>query len=194
MDVRFPTYAPVVLFVSLATAACSGASATPTSPTATAGPPLAITAEPAAIRPERLAGPGCAVGSAFGLRLALVVQGRSDIILRDVRFEFLDRFGRRSLPAVSTLPTPGSSTLPVSSPVPVPVPGTASLPGAGPVTIPGAAPIHGLLLAGERSSTIRFFLALDCGSLPEGTLVVIVDSADTRGATTTSQMRLVVGS
>ena len=191
MDVRVPTYAPVVLFLSLATAAC-GTSAAPTSPTATAGAPLAITAEPAAIRPERLAGEGCAGGSAFGLRLALVVQGRSDVILRDVRFEFLDRFGRRTLPAVSTLPEPGSTNIPASSPVPVPGPGTASLPGAGPVTIPGASPIHGLLLSGERSSTIRFFLALDCGSLPEGTLVVIVNAADTRGAATTSQMRLAV--
>jgi hypothetical protein len=193
MGVRFPAFGPL-LVLCIAANGCGRTGSPPTAPAPAASVPLSITAEPAALRPEPISGPGCVAGNPFGLRLTLVLQGRSDLIVRNVRFEFHDRFGQRALPAVNTLPEPGSASIATASPVPIPAPGAATLPGAGPVTIPGAAPMHGLFVPGERSSAIRFFLAFDCGVLSEGTLVVIVDAADTSGQPVTSQLRVGVRS
>ena len=68
MYVRFPTYAPVVLFLACLTTACDDSSGfvSPGALVPMTGPSVTMTAEPAALQPEFLHGSVCPGRSAFG--------------------------------------------------------------------------------------------------------------------------------
>ena len=198
MSRSLPSFGLLVLSLSaLTTAACT----TEVAFTATGPAPLAANVnaggsfgvEPASVRPERLPG-ACGAQSAFGLRLGVTIRGGEDVILRSVRFAFEDRHGRRALPEVTPLPSlssplPAGATLPSSSPVTIP--GSAPLPTAGPIPIPGASPITGVLVPAGSERRFAFFLQFTCLVLPQGDVVVVIDSAR-GGRFETSELRVSV--
>ena len=177
MSVRLPTYAAILLvLVFLASPACSRSAVTPTSPNTTTNL-KSVSVEPESVRPEFISGSSCSTRPPFGVRFTVIVGGE-DLIIRGIRFGFTDRFGNRLVPDV--IPTiEGSSSIPSSSPIPFP--GPATLPNASPIPIPGASPITGVLVTDTRRLSLPFFLRFGCDVFPEGTIVVIVDTADTVG-------------
>ena len=187
---RFPTYAPVMLALLLTSSvACNRTTASPTTP-APAGGALksSLTAEPLVGRPEFLPGSSCTSRSPFGVRITVILESVEDVILRGLRFSFTDRFGGQALPDV--FPTPEGSFIP-SSP-PVPFPGAAPLPSRGPIPIPGSPPIDGLLVTGQTSRQLPFFLRFGCGVFPDGTLLIEGDLSDRNGRPDRAAIRVTV--
>lgn len=198
MSMRLLRYGVPVLFLSFA--ACDRADvAVTTGPTALSSSGTighAFSVEPAALHPEFLPAVSCVQRSPFGTRILIVIRGGDDVILRGVRFRFLDRFGINALPRV--VPIPGSSpfTVPASTLTafdPIPTPGIAPLPMTPPIPIPGASPISGVLVPFGTSRSFPFFLTFSCGVASEGTLFVFIDSAGPNGGMQTSEIRARVG-
>jgi hypothetical protein len=189
MPVRFPAYVPVLLIVGFgATIGCGDGSIAVTTPGSIAGVTAAMTAEPAAARPQFLQTSTCPGRPAFGLGLTITIVADGDVILQRLRFAFTDRFGTRSLPDVfsSAIPAP-SAAIPVSGPIPIPP--AATLPGSPPVGVPGAAQIENLNIGRGASRSLPFFLRFGCGVVPDGVLIV---SGDTNGANSPRELRVVV--
>lgn len=189
MYARFPTYAAILSFlVFFAATACNRGSIGPTSPGPSTTVKTSLTAEPVAARPEFLSNPTCPTHPSFGIRITVIVGG-NDLIVRGIRFAFTDRFGSRALPDV--FPTPaGSTSIPSSSPIPIP--GSAALPGSSPIPIPGSSPINGVLVSDGTRLALPFFLRFGCDVVPEGTIIIIVDTADRTGRPGTSEVRVAV--
>jgi hypothetical protein len=176
MAVRLPTYAAILLGLAvLLVPACNRGTVAVTSPATTTDLKVSVAAEPSQLKPEIFPNP-CPTHPSFGVRLTVIVGG-DDLIVRDVRFGFVDRRGARFTPDVFAA-TEGVASIPTSSPIPF---GSISIPNASPVPIPNAPPITGILLRDSRRLTLPFFLRFGCGVLSEGSVIVSVDTADTLG-------------
>lgn len=183
----------------VATTACTRTDAGVTGPATvvqTSSVRSSLGVEPSSVQPEFLPGGSCAGRPAFGARVGVVVRG-NDVILRDLRFSFTDRFGATTRPRVIPIPSlstpiPPPSTLPAGSPVPIP--GIAPLPGASPIPIPGASPINGLFFAAGTSRVLPFAVLFDCGVFPAGSLIIAADAGDRSGRFSTSELRVRIGS
>jgi hypothetical protein len=189
MDERFPTCAPVVLALLL-TASLACDSTTGLTEPARAGAALrsSFTAEPLVVRPEFLPDSLCTRRSAFGVRINVIVAPGEDLILRGLRFAFVDRFGDRALPDV--FPTPQGSFIPAS--LPVPFPGVAPLPSRAPIPIPGSPPIEGLLVSARTARDLAFFLRFGCGVFPEGIILIEGELNDRNGRPENAELRVTV--
>jgi len=186
MYARFPTYAPVLLFLALtATAACDRLDVTATSPEPVTGLKASLTAEPSSVRPEFLPSLSCPTRPGFGIRVVVIISG-GDVILRAIRFGFTDRLGDLAFPQVFPTPSLSSASTSFPSSSPIPIPGAAPLPGSSVIPIPGALPIEGLLVSGSRS--LPFSLTFGCGLVPEGTITISAETATRNGSSGTSQL------
>jgi len=118
MPLRLSTFAPtLVIVLSIGVSACEDRCAMlGTSPTAAVSgfESRLVSVEPARIAPEFLPTSSCREFPPFQMRFNLVVHTERDVLLRRLRFEFLDRSGGRTLPrAIPTSPAvPIPSTLP----------------------------------------------------------------------------------
>ncbi len=153
-----PRYAPfflILLLVAAAAAGCNRSADTPTSPS-TPSLQASITAEPLSAKPEFLNGPVCDGRVSFGVRVFISFRGPV-VVLRTLRFQFVDLLGRRSTPDVFSLPSPSAAA--------------SSLPLSSPVTMPGIAALPPL----PSDSPLGFFARFGCGIVPEGTLIITGD-------------------
>jgi hypothetical protein len=200
MTTSLPKYGVSLLFMLLvATTACGRTDAVPTAPTptlATSSVQSAFGVEPLSVMPEFLHDGSCVGSRRFGARLGLSVRGGRDVILRGLRFSFVDRFGARSLPEVIPIPSlsaplPQALTIPTASPVPIP--GVAPLPGTSPIPIPGSSPVIGLVFPAGTSRVLPFFVRFGCGVVPEGFVFIAAEAADDAGNFSTSELRVRVG-
>ena len=188
MNVRLPTYVVILLvLVGLPFAACNRSTPGLTSPDANTNLKVALMTEPQSLRPEFLRDSPCPTHPPFGVRLTVIVGG-DDLIVRNVRFGFLDRSGVRRTPEVFATQE-GVASIPTSPPIPF---GSSTLPNASPIPIPNASPITGVLLSQGRRLALPFFLRLPCGVLSEGSVIVSVDGADTIGRLNTTELRVPV--
>ena len=192
MSVRFPTYAPFVLLFATIIAGCGHDAATPTEPAAASASKLMLTVEPVDLQPEFVLGSACGARSPYRLRLTVFAGGPGDVILRGLRFSFVDASGARLFPEVIPIPTPASPPV-IPTPLGSPLPGAAALPGASVIPIPGSSPIHGLLVGGGRQERLPYDLRFGCGAPPRGVLVVTGDGADRMGRPHSSEVRARVG-
>jgi hypothetical protein len=164
------------------------------------GPAIAgsqVTFVPSAIRPEFLSNPFC-TSRPFQTQFGLVVQADRELFFNAFRFEFLDRFGGRSVPTSVATTAAGNpfipSPLPSSSPIPVPGTSPIPTPGTSPVSIPGTSPFDGLFLPVGSSRTLPFVVQFGCGISAPGTLFVDVHTADRWGAAAVTRVSVgVVG-
>ena len=143
-----------------------------------------VTVVPAAVRPEFLASPFC-TPRPFQTQFGLLLRADRDLVFSGFGFEFLDRFGGRSLPTSISTTSAGFAfippALPVSSPVPLPGTSPIPIPGTSPIPIPGPSPFDGLRLSAGSSPTLPFVLQFGCGVSAPGTLFVSVHTTDGRG-------------
>ena len=187
MSVRLPTYAAIpLLLVFLSASACNRTSVTLTGPDTTTNLKATLAAEPETVRPQFLTDL-CPAHPSFGARLTVIVGGE-DLIVRGIRFGFFDRTGIRVVPD-AFLTSLGSTSIP--STAAIPFAGT-TLPNASPIPIPGAPPVHGVRVQGGERLTLPFFLRFGCGVLPEGTIIVTVDTADTIGRPAVREVKVSV--
>lgn len=171
MHARFHFYAPILLLLAPMMAGCGRLSASPTDPEPPTALQGSITAEPPTARPEFLHSPACSASPAFSFVLRINVGGGPGLKLHGFGFLFIDRFGARTLPEVTPIPTPSAFSMPSSSPVPVP----------GFVRVPAAS---------AGTGQFPFFVKFGCDLVPEGTLIV---TADTGGASEKMELRIQVG-
>ena len=150
-----------------------------------------VTAEPMVLTPEFLASPACSGRSAFRTRVIIVVGGDEDLIVRRLRFSFVDRFGRNAAPTV--LASASATPLPSSSPIPLP--GPTSIPAGSAVATPvsSAVTLDALISGGSRRS-LPFFLEFGCDVPAVGTLTVSVEATNRQGRPRTSHLTLAMGS
>ena len=183
MDARICKYASAfVLLASLGFAGCTedGASTDHvTGPsTLTPAPLTVVTVEPAAVPPVFLSNWSCFTASPFQVGFTLVFRADQELIVSGVGFEFLDRFGGRSVPVLIRTPGTGSSFVPVP------------LPSSSPVPIPGpSSSFNGFVMTAGTSSAVPFELQFGCGVPASGTLIVSVNTAS-RGTPDMQQVSL----
>lgn len=201
MPRRLPSFSvPVLCLLLLPTVACDRTSlefnATGPAPlTASASLGASFSVEPAALGVEALPG-SCGGHAPFGVRLALMVRGDDDLIVRSVRFSYTGHSGSRALPQVIPIPELSSGLqagrIPSSSPVPIP--GVAPLPSTTPIPIPGASPITGVLISPGSQGRFDYVLRFGCVIIGDGEIVVVIETADRRGRFGSSEVRVrVVG-
>ena len=186
-----PTFGVPLLFVLLvATTACDRSDASATAPgtsleMSAVGSSLGV--EPRSVHPAFLPAGSCVSNRPFGAHVSVVFRGDHDVILRGLRFSFIDRLGVSTLPQVIPTPTQGSI---VPTTTPVTLPGIAALPGLAPIPMPGSSPITGVVFAGGTSRVLPFFVQFGCGVFPEGTLIIHADAGDRTGRFSTSELRV----
>jgi hypothetical protein len=192
-----------VVTVTVTLSACNGTESTfsatgPAPLVANLGVNSSFGVEPASLRSE-IVPASCDSQSASGIRVGVIVRGDEDVIVKSVLFRFEDRRGRRKLPHVIPLPSlssplPGGLPIPTSSPIPMP--GIAPLPSATTIPFPGAtAPVTGFLVRPGSHRQLDFLLHFGCGEvIPEGQIVIVIESADRDGRLGTSELRARVGS
>jgi hypothetical protein len=194
MNARLQKYVPLFLVSALAVTACGDDSTSPTAPGQIQA--ATFTAEPDTIAPEFFPSGFCHRFTPFGARFTVVARPSHDVFIRDMRFHFLDRFGRRSVPTVIPLQTISAAVPPMSGPITIPTSPTIPFPGATtPFPASPAIPIPGvsgfdLLIIGGSSRTLPFFLQFGCGIPADGTVFVDFDLSDRRGRSTTSQLHV----
>jgi hypothetical protein len=191
MYARFSNYVTVFLVsVSTVTAACSD-NASPTAPAPRESP--VVTAEPLTVDPEFLPNPFCPTRPPFGVRLTVIVRAGQDLIVRGMRFDFIDRSGDAQIPLVIPIPLNSSGPVTIPSSMPVPIPGSSPIPipSSPPLPIPGFSPLDGVLVTGG-SLRAPFFVQFGCDVPAAGTLFISVDTADRRGTANTSRVRVCV--
>jgi hypothetical protein len=138
---------------------------------------------------------GSCVGQAFGARVGIRVHGDHDVILRGLRFTYVDPRGVRSLPDVLSIPSLSTlvtltGIMPNSSPVSVP--GFPSLPNTTLIPIPGSSSITGVVISAGSSHLFPFFVNVGCGFIGNGVIVIVVDAGDRDGRFSTSELKVVV--
>jgi hypothetical protein len=178
MYVPLATFAPALVVLSIAASACEDSStAVRTGPSGTVRlESRLVSVEPAALVPEFLPRQLCSGRPPFQTRFNLFVHTERDLFLRQLRFEFRDRSGGRVLPLA--IPTTVPLSPPTSHAVPVPV--------------PGMLPFHGMVVS-PPVRPLGLILNFDCDVLPEGTLFIDVETADSDGASAVSQVRVPIG-
>jgi hypothetical protein len=163
MDARICKSASAfVLLASLGVAGCdndNGSTGHLTGP-ATVTSAL-VTVEPAAVLPVFVASPFCFTATPFLAGFTLLFRADQELIINGFDFEFLDRFGGRSVP----------TSIPTSSPIPTP--------GTSPIPIPAISRFDGLRMSPGSSRALPFLLQFGCGVPASGTLFVNVNT--TRG-------------
>ena len=197
MSARARDYVPAFLLCSVLAAACDGNGAdlgvTSTAPTSIrSAQSTRITAEPETVVPQMLTSAFCAVEPPFQASVSVVVRAGDDVIVQGLGFEFIDRSGTRTAPAV----TPSSSTaasIPTTLPVPLPSSSPVPIPGPGSLPIPGQGSIPGLLVSPGNLLTLPFLLQFECGVPASGTLVIVVATRDAGGDDDTSEARVRIG-
>lgn len=182
----------LILSASLATACSDSDSVSITAPGQITSADF-VTAEPMVLTPEFLASPACSGQSAFRTRVIIVVGGSEDLILRRLRFSFVDRFGRNAVPTVLSSSSASATPLPSSSPIPLP--GPTSIPTGSAVATPvsSAVTLDALISGGSRRS-LPFFLEFGCHVPAVGTLTVSVEATNRQGRPRTSHLTLPMGS
>jgi hypothetical protein len=195
-----PNFGVPVLFVSLLfTTGCNNTQAD----FSLTGPaPLAASAnihssfgvEASSVEPEFFHSGSC-VGRTGGVRLGIRVHGDRDLILRSLRFTYVDPRGMRSLPDVISIPslsTPVALTGIMPNSSPISVPGFASLPNTTVIPIPGSSSITGVVISAGSPHLFPFFVNLGCGFIGNGVIVIVVDAGDRDGRFSTSELKVVV--
>ena len=195
MRTGFSKYVPIFLFAAIGVfAGCDDRDGHPTAPTMFGSSAALVTAEPSIATPEPVADRLCSGGSTFGVRVVITIGAGSDMIARRLRFEFTDRDGRHAVPLLfSTLTTStGSTSNSAFTPIPIPTQGSIPIPGSSSIPIPSQSsiPVDGVQIPAGGSRTVPIFLQFGCGVARAGTLVVIVDTADMRGMSFTSNTRV----
>jgi hypothetical protein len=190
MHSRACIFAPAFLVLAASLfAACSDNDFATANSATVAGPrsvrAALVTVEPAAIVPEFLSSTLCGGLRPFGARVGVRIRPGHDVFLQAMGFEFIDRFGRRATPFALAAPNTGTS-LSILPPVPLP----SSLP----IPIPTHLPFHGVQLSPGNARIFPFLLRFDCGVGAEGTLFVVVETTDSRGAVDVVRASAVFGS
>ena len=187
MALRSPGYGLLLLAILLVfTAGCDDARnvTTATGPSGAiasgTGIQSAISAEPAALRPEFLPGMSCRSNRPFGTRVIIVIDGRNDVSLHRLRFRFVDRFGVTAFP--NQIQT---GVFPMTQP-------PVSIPSSSPIPIPGLAtlPPEGVFIPFGASRTLPFFVSFGCGAFAQGTLFVMFDAKFGPAPMQTSELRV----
>ena len=190
MTRSLPTFGVTLLFVLLVgVTACNRSSASVTAPGAafeTTDVRSSLDVEPRSLSPALLPAGSCVGGRPFGAGVSVVFRGEHDVILRGLRFSFVDRFGVTTLPQVVPVPSPFA----IPTTTPVTLPGIAALPGLSPITMPGSTPITGLIFAGGTSNVLHYFVHFGCVVAPEGLLIISADAGDRSGRFSTSELRV----
>ena len=180
MHVRTSILASAFLVVLSLTGACERSDSGATLQVGMTGPSAVqadvLSVEPSVLAPEFLASSFCPALPPFRTRFNLVFRTERDLLLRQLRFEFLDRASRRVLPAATPIPSSTPRSIPASPPIP----------------IPGTLPFHGVTLSGGVSA-LGLLLEFGCGITPEGTLFIDVETADDDGAPAVSHVMVRVG-
>ena len=186
MDKRVFTYAALFLVLSsFATIACSDDSdattASPTAPSAfVAGARfVAFTAEPGIVAAEFHPTSACFPHAPFVARVNAIVRPGHDLFVRSFSFEFVDDYGRRTVP----LAFPGTIEMNNSVLLPIPVPTTH------PIPFPGQVPMSSVAVEAGRYLKAPFSLQFGCGVRARGTLFVSVETEDRGGRIDVSQTR-----
>ena len=191
-----PTFGVPLLFVLMvATTACDRGNPSVTAPETAldlSAVHSSLGAEPRSVRPAILPAGSCVDSRPFGAHVSVVFSGHHDVILRGLRFSFVDRVGVSTLPQVIPIPGPlpseQGSTIPTTTPVTLP--GIAALPGLSPIPMPGSSPITGLVFAGGSPHVLPFLVQFGCGVFPEGILIITADAGDRSGRFSKSEMRV----
>ena len=196
MSTRLSKYISVTLLpAAVLTTACGDTnSVSPTAPIAVTS--ALVTADPMTVTPEFLPLSFCPEGPPFSVRLQITIGSGGDIVVvRRVRFDFTDRFGDSATPVVTRTSTrlPESNLPSVPVPVPLPTSSPVNIPTSSPIPIPDSLPFQDTRVLPGDSSTVPTVLHFGCGVDPNGTLIVSVDTTDSRGASGTSQVRVRVG-
>lgn len=199
MTRRLPTYGVPLLFVLLvATTACDRLNLSVTAPGSLEMNPVqsSLGVRPENVHPVFLPAGSCVGSRPFTARVSFVFGGDQDVILRGLRFSFVDRFGVTTLPHVMPIPShlaalPQASSIPTTSPVTLP--GIAALPGVSPITLPSSAPVTGVLFSGGTSHVLPYDVQFGCGVFPEGFLIITADAGDRSGRFSTSELRVRIG-
>ena len=143
-----------------------------------------VRAEPRQIAPRFLADPFCVAEPPFFGSLGLTIAPDADLFLERVRFDFIDRFGKRALPLVTPVPSI-HTTIPTSSPVP--------MPGVATSLIAGQVSFGRQLVPAGRRRTDFFSLQFDCGVPAFGTVFVFVETIDRLGLFDVSRTSVQIG-
>ena len=145
-----------------------------------------VSVQPPAVAPQFFADPFCLGNQPFVAVVGVTVSPTTDLFLQRIGFELVDRFGGRSVPAVTPIPIPEMrTTTPVSTPVPVP--GFQPIPGAGQISFGGQQIVSG------QSRTDSFSLRFDCGVPAAGTLFFTVESTNRQGTRHVSRASVRIG-
>ena len=196
-----PNFGVPVLFLSILVA--TGCNNTQADFALTGPAPLVASAsiqssfgvESSSVPPEFFGSDSCVGGQAFGVRVGIRVHGDHDVILRGLRFSYVDRFGVTSLPDIMPIPT---LTTPVNLPgnhhsqSPVGLPGFAPLPGATLIPIPSSSPIHAVVISARSPRMFPYFARFGCGVFSGGVVIIVVDAGDREGRFSTSELRVAV--
>jgi len=169
--------AVAVLLTALVSAACSDDSspADPTAPTVVQT--MSFSADPIRIHPEFLSTGGCHDGRGFRTRVDVAIaSGMHGGVVTGLRAGFTDRSGVVAFPIGSSENIPSSWTISGSPTVPVPTN----------MAVPFPVPSN-------TSQRIPVVLEFGCQVRPQGTLLVVVDTRDDRGASSTHRVNIEVG-
>jgi hypothetical protein len=184
MHQRVSTYAALFLVLtSFATIACNADSdtitASPTAPSASVAATRFVTfaAEPGIVAAKFHPTPGCVTHAPFDVQVNAIVRSGQDMFVRRFGFDFVDVFGRRTVPLVF----PG--TIEVNNSVLVPIP----LPTTHPIPFPGQVTMSSVAVEAGRFIKAPFSLRFGCGVRARGTLFVSIETEDRRGRIDVSQ-------
>jgi hypothetical protein len=185
MHGHFTALVPGAMLVAgLACMSCSDATpADSTAPTSVQTIELAV--QPQRVAPEFLPTFGvCVGGRAFRTRFVVVV-GSMQVVLRDLRVSFSDRFGVITIPTVLSAAAQSAATIPSSLPIPLPT--------TVPVPVPSGRVNNGLSSFAGSSPGLPVTLEFGCQVRPQGTIHVTVATRDDRGRTATHRLAVDVG-
>ena len=196
-----PNFGVAVLFLSLlVTTGCNNTEAEfsmtgPAPLVATANIHSSFGVEASTVQAESLHSGSCVGGYPFGARVGVRVHGNDDVILRGLRFKYVDPRGAPSYPTIIPIPTLSTPVemigiMPTRSPIPVP--GFAPLPTSTLMPTPGSSPIEGVVITGGTPQSFPFFVRFGCGVITDGVIVIIVDAGDRHGRFSTSELKVAV--
>jgi hypothetical protein len=196
-----PNFGVALLFLGLLlTTGCNNTQAEfsvvgPAPLVATANIHSSFGVEPSTVQAEMLDTDSCVIGHSFGARIGIRAHGDDDVILRSLRFKFVDHRGVPSYPSVISIPTLATpfqlmGSMPTGPTIPVPA--LAPLPTATVIPIPGGAPINGVLIGRGRPHSFPYFVKFGCGVFNDGVIVIIIDAGDRHGRFSTSELRVAV--
>jgi hypothetical protein len=177
MSIRLIILVAATALTALVFPAC-GDNGSPVDPSApTVVQTMSFTADPMRIQPEFLSARGCTDGRAFRTHVDVaIVGGTRGVTVTGLRAGFTDRWGVVALPAGSSGQIPSSWTISGSPTVPVPTN----------MAVPFPVPSN-------TSQRIPVVLEFGCQVRPQGTLIVVVDTRDDRGASSTHRVNIEVG-